>query len=84
MNNLNLPPEKMDILLKMASQKLGRDPSELKAQLENGNVNQAIGNLDPKMQGQISALLNNPQALEVMLQNEKLRNLINGFMSGQK
>lgn len=84
MGNMNLSPEKMDSLLKIAGQKLGRDPAELKTQLENGNMEQMLGKLDPKTQTQITSLMNNPKALETLLGNEKIRNMVAGFMGGQK
>ena len=82
MNNLNLPAEKMDALLKMAGQKLGKNPADLKSQIESGQLGKAISNLDPKVQGQINSLMSNPKALEAMMSNEKIRNLDNGFMGG--
>lgn len=80
MNNMNLPPEKMNELLKMAGQKLGQDPSELKNKLENGDLNQIIGGLDAKTQNQIGALMNNPKALEAIMKNDKVKNMLTNLM----
>ena len=66
----------MDALFKLAGQKLGKDPEELKASLQQGNVSQAIGSLDPKTQAQISSLLQNPKALEAMLGNEQVKSML--------
>lgn len=84
MNNLNLTPDKMDSLLKIASQKLGKDPSDLKNQLEQGNLNNILGVLDPKLQNQISSIANNPKAVESMLQNPNIANMLSGLIGGKK
>lgn len=84
MNNLNLSPDKMESLLKIASQKLGKEPDELKNQLEQGNLNNVIGGLNPKLQNQISSIANNPKAIEAMLQNPNVANMLSGLMGGKK
>lgn len=84
MNNLNLPPDKMDSLLKLAGQKLGKNPDDIKTQLENGNLNQVIGGLDPGLQSKISALANDPKAVEALMKNNSIQNLITGLMGGKK
>ncbi len=84
MNNMNLSPDKMDTLLKLASQKLGRDPSDIKNQLESGNLEQIISGLDPKVQSQISMLTKNPKALETLLSNSGVANMLSGLMGGKK
>jgi hypothetical protein len=67
MQNLNLSQQQLDNLLKIAGQKLGKEPEELKGQLERGEFDQMIGGLDPSAQSKIAALANNPQALEALL-----------------
>lgn len=84
MNNVNLPADKMDSLLKLAGQKLGQDPEKLKTQLEQGNLNQVISGLDPGVQSKINALANNPQALEAIMKNNNVANLLSGLMGGKK
>lgn len=84
MNNLNLSPDKMDALLKLAGQKLGKSPENLKSQLEQGNLNQIIGGLDPKIQKQIGDLANNPTALNMLMQNNNVKNMLSGLMGGKK
>lgn len=83
-NNFNLPDDKLDSLLKLAGKKLGRDPNQLRSELESGKLDGVLGNLDSKTATQMNGLLQNPKALEAMLQNEKIRNLLNGLMGGQK
>lgn len=77
-NGMN--PEKMNALLGMAGKKLGKDPRQLRAQLENGQLNQVLGNLDPQRAAQINQLLNNPQQLEQMLNSPQVKSLLNGLM----
>lgn len=84
MNNANFPPDKMEGILKLAGQKLGKDPQELKSQLEQGNLNQVIGGLDPKVQKQINALANNPKALEAIMKNDAISSMLSGLMGGKK
>lgn len=84
MNNMNLSPDKMDSLLKIAGQKLGKNPSELKSQLEQGNLDNIISGLDPKLQSQIASIANNPKAVEAMLQNPGVANMLAGLMGGKK
>lgn len=80
MNNMNLSPDTMDNLLKLAGQKLGQDPANLKAQLESGNLNQIISGLDPKVQSKISNLAGDPKAMEALLKNNNMTNLLSGLM----
>lgn len=80
MSNLNLSQDNMDTLLKLAGKKLGQDPSSIKNQLEQGNLNQVIGGLDPKVQKKIAELANNPKAVNALMQNNNVQNLLSGLM----
>lgn len=84
MNNFGIPDDKLNALLKVAGDKLGRDPAELRAELESGKLDNVLGGLDPKAAGQINNLVQNPKAVEALLQNEKIRNLLGGLLGGQK
>lgn len=84
MNNFNLPDDKKDALLGMLGQKLGQDPKQLQQQLEAGKLDNIMGNMDPKAAGQVNQLLQNPKALEAMLSNEKVKNMIAGLLKGQQ
>lgn len=77
---MNLSPDKMDTLLNMAGKKLGKDPQNLKRELENGNLKQAISGLDPSTQSKISEIVNNPKALEAVLQSDKFKSMLSGLM----
>ena len=84
MNNFNLPDDKLNAMLQMAGQKLGRSPEQLRSELQSGKMDNVLKNLDPKTAGQIQGLLQNPKALEAMLQSDKVKNLLNGLMGGKK
>jgi len=79
MNNLNLSDDKVNALLNMASQKLGKSPDDLKSQLQSGNLDSLMGGIDPKAASQIQNLLSNPAALEALMKNEQLRKLLGGL-----
>ncbi len=71
-NNFNVPKNKQDELLKMAGKQLGKDPSQLKKQLESGNINDVIANLSPQQAAQVKAALSNPQVLSQLLSNPQI------------
>ena len=84
MNNFNISDENLTALLELAGKKLGKNPQELKQQLESGQIEDALGSMDPAAAGKVNALLQNPKALEAMLGNDKIKNMLSGMMGGQK
>lgn len=84
MNNFNLSEDKQNALIQMAAQKLGKDPAELKKQLESGQIDNITKGMDSKTTGQLNALLNNPKAVEALLGNENIRNILSGLGKGSK
>jgi len=76
LNNFNISPDKQNALLKMAAQKLGKDPEELKSQLESGKLDSLTQNMDAKSLGQLNSLLQNPKAVEALLGNDKIRAML--------
>lgn len=83
MNNQNLDSKKLNELIGMASQKLGTDPQKLKAQLEKGAFDDVIKNLNSKQSNQINQLLNNPKALEQVLNTPQAQKLLRDLMGGR-
>lgn len=83
MNQFHLPQNQVDNLLRMAGQKMGKDPSELKRQLQNGSLDQAIRGLDANKQNQIKSILSNPQAVNQILENPQVRKLLEGLSKGK-
>lgn len=84
MNNFNLSEDKLNTLLSIAGKKLGKDPDQLKQQLESGQLDNVLGSMDQKNAGKINTLLQNPKAIETMLQNEGVRNMLNGLLGNKK
>lgn len=80
MSNFNIPDEKLSAMLNMAGNKLGRDPEELRSKLQSGDVNGVLNGLDPKSAGQINNILKDPKALEAMMGNPAVKNLLNGLL----
>lgn len=82
MNNFNnIPPDKLDMLLKTAGQRLGKDPQALKQQLKSGNLN-GLG-VDQRQQQQIGQLLKDPQALSRFFEQPQIKQMINQLMKGR-
>jgi len=82
MTNFNMSDDKMNSLLNMAGQKLGKSPNELREQLQSGNMDALLKNLDPKSASKVQSVLSNPKALEALMQNEQIRNLLGGMGRG--
>lgn len=76
MANINLSDQNKSALLKLAQQKLGADPEKLQQQLDSGNAEELVKNLDPKTQAKVNGLLQDPQALNSLLQNPAVQNLL--------
>ena len=51
---MNLSPKQIDGLLKMAGSRLGRDPQQLRQQLESGNLQQITQGMNPQQQQQVA------------------------------
>lgn len=66
MNN-NIDPKKMSALLAIASKKLGTSPEALKAQLESGSFDKALGNLPQAKQNKLRQALSDPKSAEMLL-----------------
>ena len=82
MANFNLPDDKVNNLLNMAGQKLGKNPSELRRQLQSGDMDALLKGLDQKSASKLQGLLSNPKALEALMKNEQLIKMISGFGKG--
>ncbi len=82
-NNLNLSPDQVDSLLKMAGEKLGTDPNQLRQQLENGNLNNILGKMDPGSAAQVNKVLQDPQALQQMLSSQKVQIMLKTLLGGK-
>ena len=79
-NNLNLSQDQMDSLMQMAGKKMGTDPQKLKEQMQSGQMDGILKNLNPNQQAQIQNLMNNPAAIEQLMNSPKVRMLLKGLM----
>lgn len=83
MNNLNLSPEKLEMLLNLVGQKTGASPDQLRQQLEQGNFNDTIGKMNPQQGQMLNSLLSNPKMLEQLLNTPKAQQLLRTLMGGK-
>jgi hypothetical protein len=80
LSSVNLPPDKLSALLNIAGKKLGKDPAELKQQLESGNLDGIMGKMTPQAKQQMGALLSDKKKLEALMADEKIKNLLAGII----
>ena len=73
MNN----PQNTDQLLNMASKQFGKTPEQLKAQLAQNDLS-GFG-LSPAQQQQVQNILNNPEAMNKLLSNPQIAQMLKGF-----
>jgi uncharacterized tellurite resistance protein B-like protein len=59
--------ENMEQMLRIASQKLGVSPEQLKAVLENGSLAEAMRNLNPDEKKKMKEIMNNPVLSQKLL-----------------
>lgn len=69
-SNFNISQNKLDSMLKTASEKLGTSPDKLKNQLKQGNFDALKSNPN------LNAILNNPEKLRQILQSEQIQNIL--------
>lgn len=83
MNNQSISPETINQLLNLAGQRMGTDPMKLKAQLEQGAFSDVLGKLPKGQSDMVSSMLNNPAALEKMLNTPKAQQMLKDLMGGR-
>ena len=79
-NNFNISPDQMDSLLALAGKKMGKDPEKLREQMQSGQMDGILKNLNPNQQAQIQNLMNNPAAIEQLMNSPKVQMLLKGLM----
>ncbi len=80
---MNLSPKQIDGLLKMAGSRLGRDPQQLRRQLESGNLQQITQGMNPQQQQQVAEILKDPQAIARFVENPQVQQMIAQLMKGR-
>ena len=79
-NNFNISPDQMDSLLALAGKKMGKDPEKLREQMQSGQMDGILKTLNPNQQAQIQILMNNPAAIEQLMNSPKVQMLLKGLM----
>ncbi len=80
MSAQNLSKEQQEQLLRMAAQTLGKSPDQVKQQMEAGRLEQLIKNLSPSQSQKINQLLQDPQALNQLMQSQQVQQLLQKLM----
>ena len=77
---VNIPKNREDDLVRMASQRLGIAPDALKKDLASGRLDALTAKLSPQETAQINAVLKDPKAIEAFLRNPQVAALLSGLM----
>lgn len=81
MNNFQgISEEQLSALLGIASKKLGKSEAELRAHLNDGNVERLTANLSEKQKNSIAELIKDPKKVEGMLSNPIVKNMLKKYM----
>ncbi len=80
---MNLSPQQLDGLLRMAGNRLGRDPQQLRQQLQNGDISQVTQGMNPQQQKQVAEILKDPQAIARFVENPQVQQMIAQLMKGR-
>jgi len=79
MNKLNLSDDKVNSLLGLAGKKLGKDPEALREQLKSGDIGGVLSGMDEGSAARVQSVLSNPDAIQTLLRNEQLQQLLAGL-----
>ena len=69
----NLPPDKLDKILRMAEKKLGKSKTELQQDLSAGSLKNISG-------GQAEYYLNNPDKLDALIKSPKAQKMLKDLL----
>ncbi len=81
--NTNFSKNQINQILKMAGEKMGKTPDNLKKDVQQGNIEKALNNLNPTQAEKIKQILNNPVLANQMLNTPQARSLIEKFSKGK-
>lgn len=82
-NNFNFSQNQMDALFKLAGKKMGTDPQKLKQQMDSGQMDGILKNLNANQQAQFKNLMNNPAAVQQLIENPNMQALLKNLMGGK-
>jgi len=78
-----LSKEKMEQLIKMASQKTGTDESAVRAVAQSGDLDRMLKNLKPQQAAKLQEVLQNKDMAEKMLSSPQAKMLLSKFIKGK-
>lgn len=73
--NMNINPNQLDALLKIAGKKLGTTPERLKSQLESGKFDNAMGNMSQSQSEMFKKALSDPEFAKKLLSTPQAQEL---------
>lgn len=76
----NLSKNQMEMLLNLASKKLGTNKQDLQQQLNQGKVNDFMGKLNPAQASQLQQALSNPLIAKQMLNSPQAQAILKQLM----
>ncbi len=82
-HNSNFSENQLDALIRLAGKKMGTDPQKLKQQMENGQMDGILKNLNANQQAQFQNLVNNPAAIQQLMENPNMQALLKNLMGGK-
>lgn len=81
-NKNSISNSQMEMLLKIASQKMGISTNELKSKMENGNINEIFEKANVK-NSDMSNILNNTQMMENLMNSKEAKELFKNLNGGK-
>ncbi len=82
-NNFNFSQNQLDALIGLAGKKMGADPQKLKQQMESGQMDSVLKKLNANQQAQFKNLVNNPAAVQQLMENPNMQALLKNLMGGK-
>ncbi len=76
----NLSQKQMELLMSLASKKMGKNPEQMRQQLQSGDLQGLLGGLPQGQQQRIQQLMNDPAAIQQLISNPKVQQLLQGLM----
>lgn len=78
--NFNMSEKQLNLLAKMAKQKTGMDVNQMKQSVENGTLDNILGQMDPAAANQLKKVLTDKGAAQQLLNTPEAKELIKKLM----
>lgn len=66
--------------MSLASKKMGKNPEQMRQQLQSGDLQGLLGGLPQGQQQRIQQLMNDPAAIQQLISNPRVQQLLQGLM----